>query len=171
MELENFKKRQFSFSKIKDDPSAVKFYTGFPNASSFEAVLDYFEPKVSQMRYWRGSQQAPLDDSTKSKTGKKRKLSIQDEFFLVLLRLKVGLFVHDISDRFDISPGHFSKIFTTWINFLYHELPLLFPFPSQSLVRSYMPEEFKSYYTTRLIIDGTEIFIQVPSSIAISILV
>ena len=76
VELENFKRRQFCFFKIKDDPSAVKFYTGFLNASSFEAVLDYFKPKVSQMRYWRGSQHVPLDDSTKSKTGKKRKLSI-----------------------------------------------------------------------------------------------
>ena len=96
--------------------------------------------------------------------GRKRGLTLMDEFFLVLVRLKVGLFVNDLADRFHISPGYVSKIFTTWINFLYHELPQLFPFPSQSMVRKYMPEQFKQYPTTRVIIDGTEIFIQVPSS-------
>ena len=80
------------------------------------------------------------------------------------MRLKVGLFVNDLADRFQISNGHVSKIFTTWIHFLYHELPLLFLFPSQSLVRKFMPQQFKNYPTTRVVIDGTEIFSQVPSS-------
>ena len=47
---------------------------------------------------------------------------------------------------------------------MYHELPLLFPFPSQAMVRKYMPSQFKEYPTTRIIIDGTEVFIQTPSS-------
>ena len=89
-------------------------------------------------------------------------MSHKQEFFIVLLRLKVGLFVNDIADRFNISPGHVSKCFTTWINFLYHELSLLFPFTSQSMIR---PVEFKDFPTTRIIIDGTDIFCQVPSSL------
>ena len=50
-----------------------------------------------------------------------------------------------------------SKIFTTWICFLHHELPTLFPFPSQDLVRKNMPPKFKPYPNTRVIIDCTEI--------------
>ena len=73
-----------------------------------------------------------------------------------------GLFVDDLSDKFNISSG--LVIFTTWINFLSLELPLLFPFPSQSLIRKQMPKQFKDYPTTRIIIDGTEIFTEVPSS-------
>ena len=166
-ELKNYKAREFTYDKIKDDSSAVKFYTGFPNSASFEAVLRYFEPKIKNMHYWTGSKTLDKDTSLQksSKPGRKRKLSLQQEFFMVLIRLKVGIFIQDIADRFDISPGHFSKIFTTWINFLYHDLPLLFPFPSQSMVRMYMPVEFKDYPTTRIIIDGTEIFTQVPSSL------
>ena len=52
----------------------------------------------------------------------------------MLMRLKLGLFLNDLADRFGISQGHASKIFTTWINFLFHELPPLFPFPSQERI-------------------------------------
>jgi len=95
---------------------------------------------------------------------KKRNTSHFNEFFMVLVRLKVGLFIKDISDRFFVSEGQFSKIFTTWVNFLHFELKLLFPFPSQADVRLNMPLEFYMYPTTRVIIDCTEIFMEVPSS-------
>ena len=62
-------------------------------------------------------------------------------------------------------PSLVLKISTTWINLLYLELPLLFPFPSQSLIRKQMPKEFKNYPTTRIIIDCTELFIEKPSSL------
>ena len=124
------------------------------------------------MHYWQGSKSNLVDvgnlsyqDSDKSKPGPKRKIRFLDEIFLVLLRLKVGLFVNDLSDRFDISPSLVSRIFTTWINFLYFELPLLFPFPSQDLIRKQMPKEFHNYPTTRIVIDCTEIFTEKPSSL------
>lgn len=82
------------------------------------------------------------------------------------MRLKVGLFVRDISERFNLSQGQFSKVFTTWINFLYHELPLIFPFPSKELIASNLPKSFALYPTTRIILDCTEVFIEIPSSMA-----
>ncbi|XP_006815646.1 uncharacterized protein LOC102808338 [Saccoglossus kowalevskii] len=84
---------------------------------------------------------------------------------MVLVKLKVGLFVEDLSDRFAISPSKFSRIFTTWVNFLYHELRLLFPFPTQSQIRENLPPEFRQYPTTGVIIDCTELFVEVPSSL------
>ena len=145
--IEKLKAPQFSLEKIKDDDSAVRFYTGFPNFSSGNKK-DLFS-------------QSQLNSA---KSGPKRKLALIDEFFLVLVRLKVGLFLGDLSDRFCISTGLLSKIFTTWINFLYLKLRLLFPFRSHTLIRKQMPKQFKAYPTTRVIIDGTEIFIEVPSS-------
>ena len=172
-EIENFKNNYFSLNKIKDDDGAIKFYTGFPNYSCLLAFFEYLLPKVQNMHYWRGKSTTERDAgdffyrSTENNTrpGPQRKLSFIDEFFLVLLRLKVGLFVNDLSDRFNISPTLVSRIFTTWINLLYLELPLILPFPSQSLVRKQMPKEFKDYPTTRIIIDCTEIFIEKPSSL------
>ena len=57
-----------------------------------------------------------------------------------------------------------SRIFITWINFLYirfKEINLWLPKP---LVQSFMPHVFKELYpSTRVIIDATEIFIETPS--------
>ena len=61
---------------------------------------------------------------------------------------------------------HFKKYVSkdTWINFLFHELPLLFLNPSKDLLERLLPVESKSYPSTRIILDCTEIFIEVPSS-------
>eukprot|EP00794_Sanderia_malayensis_P002548 gene2548-biopygen2091 len=164
------KKALFSNGKLQNDDSAVKFYTGFPNYSSLLSVFEYLEPKFESISYWRGpkSQQASEQKAEKQdgdkKRGRKRVLPNFEAFILVLMRLKVGLFLNDLGDRFGISASHASRVFTTWINFLYHELPLLFPFPSKELVQKLMPDEFKTYPSTRVIIDCTEIFIEVPSS-------
>ena len=60
--------------------------------------------------------------------------------------------------------SQFSKIFTTWINFLNAKLPLLFLFPSQQKTFDTMPKYFSLYPTTRNIIDCTEVFVEIPSS-------
>lgn len=166
-EVHNFEERRFCIDRFKCDDQAIQFYTGFPNYSALMAYYNYIEPKASKLQYWRSTSPSPSPSyqvSGNKKPGPKRKFSTLDELFMVLVRLKLGLFVFDICDRFLISPGHFSKIFTTWINFLYHDLKQLFPFPSQDLIRKNMPSEFSAYPTTRIIIDCTEIFVQVPSS-------
>ncbi len=49
------------------------------------------------------------------------------------MRLKDGLFIHDLGDRFGISTSLVLCICITWINLFYLELNDLFPFPSQDL--------------------------------------
>ena len=161
--------RQFSMDKIKDDDSAVLFYTGFPNYGALISFYNFVEPKLIKIQYWKGekmlkeSQPYQVDDNRK-KPGPSRKLSYLDEFLLVLMRLKAGLFVQDLADRFGISTSLVSRICITWINLLYVELKDLFPFPAQELVRKNMPQEFAQYATTRIILDCTELFIQRPSA-------
>ncbi|XP_045200154.2 uncharacterized protein LOC123554226 isoform X2 [Mercenaria mercenaria] len=162
-----FEENRFSIEKIRHDNDAMSFYTGFQNYGVFIAVYEYLENKAARLQYWRGQSEQTDNKQYQiqgGKPGKKRKLSLKDEFFMVLIRLKVGLFVKDIADRFEISVSQFSKIFTTWINFLHHELPLLFPFPSQEKIRQNMPDSFKQYPTTRIILDCTEVFVEIPSS-------
>ena len=147
---------------MQNDDEAVKFYTNFPSYESFSAVFEYFQPKPQHNSYWRGIKST---DVSTAKRGPKRKLSHLDEFLFVLMRLKFGLFLGDLADRFGISAGHASKVFTTWTNFLFHELPLLFPYPSKGLVQRLLPDGFQNYPSTRIIIDCTELFIEVPSSL------
>ena len=73
--------RQFSLDKIKDDDSAILFYTGFPNYGS---LFGFFEPKLKKMQYWKGenlfkeSQPYQTEDNRK-KSGPSRKLAYLDE--------------------------------------------------------------------------------------------
>ena len=141
------------------------------------------------MHFWQGTDKCKnatikYQNENVNKPERKRKLSLLDEFFIVLVRLKTGMFLLVLSERFDVSVSltlrekcpntefflvpifpHFSrsvisKTFTRWIKFLYHELPLHFTFPSQKLVRKYLLKRFEKYPATRIIIDGTEIFVE-----------
>lgn len=161
--------RQFSLDKIKDDNSAILFYAGFPSYKALMSFYKYIEPKLEKMQYWKGERlikdsQPYQEDENRKKPGPSRKLSFLDEFLLVLMRLKAGLFVQDLADRFGISISLVSRICITWINLLYFELKDIFPFPTQELVRKNMPEEFAEFASTRIILDCTELFIQRPSA-------
>ena len=70
------------------------------------------------------------------------------------------MFLLDLSEAYDLSVFLILKTFTTWINTLYDELPLYFPFPSQKLARRYLLKSFEKFPTTRMIIDGSEIFVE-----------
>ena len=122
------------------------------------------------MQYWKGEnlveESQPFQvDENKKKPGPSRKLTYLDGFLLVLMRLKAGLFVQDLANRFCVSTSLVSRVCITWIKLLYFELKDMFPFPSQELVRKNMPKEFAHYPTTRIILDCTELFIQRPSAI------
>ena len=87
-----------------------------------------------------------------------------EEFFLVLVRLCLGLFERDLADRFGILVPTVSRTCITWTNFLYWKLKKLPLWPKREMVKSYMPRVFKDLYpTTRVIIDATEGFVETPS--------
>ncbi|XP_035697983.1 uncharacterized protein LOC118430999 [Branchiostoma floridae] len=160
--------KSFSAMTFKEDNSAIRFYTGFPSFDVFMAVYRYLAPKAANLQYRRSgstvSDSKPFQMPGRSRPGPKRKCTLLDEFFLVMVRLRVGLFHKDLAIRFGLSESTVSRIISTWINFLYLELPQMHPFPSQSEVRANMPLQFSKYPTTRIIIDCTEIFIEVPSA-------
>jgi len=167
-ENSQFREKLFSVDKLKNDDSAVRFYTGFPNFDILMDVFSHLLPKLEHITHWRGSDttvstENVSDKSRSSKAGPKSKLSLLEEFVLVLMRQNVWLFLKDHADRFGMLTAQSSKIFTTWINFLYHELPLLFPFPSRVKIDKLMPSECACYPSTRIIIDWTELFIELPS--------
>ena len=160
---------QFSLDKIKHDNSAILFYIGFPSYDALIGFFNYIKQNIPKLQYWKGEnslkESKPYQtDDNKNKPGPSRKLPPLEEFWLVLVRLKAGLFVQDLADRFGISISSVSRICISWINFLHYELKDLFPFPSQELVQKNMPKKFAQYPTTRIILDCTEfeLFIQGP---------
>ena len=93
-----------------------------------------------------------------SNKGRPRSLSPMDEVFLTLVRLRLGLLEDNIAYHFGVSQSTVSRIFTSWINFMYLQLKQI---PPQEFVQAHMPKVFKQLYpTTRVIIDVTELYIQ-----------
>ena len=64
----------------------------------------------------------------------------------------------DLSEGFDAYVSVISETFTTRIIFFCHELLLYFLFPSQKLVRKYLPKGFQKYPTIQIIIYEIEIY-------------
>ena len=53
--VQELKSKNFSLDKVKDDPNVVRFYTGFENYDALIAVFKRFDPKVSRMHFWQGT--------------------------------------------------------------------------------------------------------------------
>ena len=85
---------------------------------------------------------------------------------MVLVRLRCGLLEKDLAYRAGISVSHFSRIFITWIDFLHTRFRAFPIWPSKETVLETMPPCFlETYPSTRVIIDATEIFMEMPSSL------
>lgn len=106
----------------------ISFYTGLPSFGSLKACFDVLGPSVHHLTYWS----KPLASDVKGK-GRPRTLVLLEEFFMVLIRLRLGSFEQDLADCFGVSSlscSTVSRVFATWINILYlklKEIPTLAP--------------------------------------------
>ena len=98
--------------------------------------------------------------------GRKRVLSLFEEFVLVLVRIRRGLDTEVVASLFGITQSHVSKIFISWVNLLYKCFLPLLEYPAADIVFHNMPKSFKKNFpTTRVVIDCSEIFVQTPRSV------
>ena len=174
LEDKNFKlsKREFCFENLSEDSSVV-FYTGFPNSQAFEATFKYLNPGETgeNIRFWRSADHSV--DTTHYTGGQQSKLrkrmNPKQEFFLVICRLRQALPEKHLSFLFGVSQSTVSRIFISWINFMFLRFGSINIWPSRAEVDRLMPEDFKAKYpNTRVIIDCTEIRCQMPSSLLLN---
>ena len=165
-ELEIMAKRNlFSIENLKNNDKLLRFYTGFENFELFGMVLDFLGREAASHLDYRNRERSATDSSTKIKPGPERTLSVENEFFMVLCRLKVGLLEEDLAARFGVSQSLVSVIVNTWIKFMFFRFKELDIFPSREIVQLHKPECFsKKYKSTTIIIDATEIYIEKPNN-------
>ena len=97
--------------------------------------------------------------------GPKRSSTPEQEFFLVLVRLRLGLLEEDLATRCGMPQSQMSRIFITWVDFLHTRFRTYPIWPARGSINTTMPVVFKAMYpSTRVVIDCTEIFIERPSS-------
>ncbi|KAM7430037.1 hypothetical protein ABFA07_019195 [Porites harrisoni] len=94
------------------------------------------------------------------------KLPVEDEYLLVLMKLRMGLSVVDLGERFNIAESTVNNIFLTWINYLYVTLGSIKIWPHRDIILQNAPAEFLEKYPNNIvIIDATELKIEVPSAL------
>jgi len=151
----------------------VRFHTGF---SSFKILLKTFntlKPTASKMHRWSRVQRlrnkGQNDIQKLRKTQKSCKLSLFDQFYLFVTRLRLGTFSEKLALEFNISVSSVSRIFISWTNYLYFVLGTLPIWPTRAKINEHMPECFQKLYPKcRGIIDASEIKVQAPSSMVLN---
>ncbi|CAN7941798.1 unnamed protein product [Ixodes hexagonus] len=153
--VEHLKARQLTLETIPKSPRDCIFYTGLPQFSVFEGLLNFLEPRAARMKFWH------TNGGIRGRTRE----NVANEFFMVLVRLRRGMAGREIARLFGISEGQVSKVFATWINFLQRELRAVTLFPTVSELQHHLPDAFHKFPNTRVVLDGTEVRIQKPSSL------
>ena len=93
-------------------------------------------------------------DFVKGRCGPERKLRLEQELLLTLMKLKLGLFTLDLGFRFHVSTITVSSIFITWVKLMLRELSALIVWPSRQQFKKTLPPCFiKLYPKVRYIID------------------
>ena len=94
---------KFCIENVAKDDQLITFYTGVPCYESLKACYEYLGHGVNDLKYWGSNNQ---DISY----GRKRLLSTFNEYLLVLVRLRLGLFEKDLANRFNISMSTVPRI-------------------------------------------------------------
>ena len=172
--IEALQNQLFSVERFQNNSNAINFYTGFASWDVCMAVFNYLNPgdKGENINYWLSSKPNVSSDvyeedgTIENKRGRSRSLRPIDEFFLVMCRLRQGFPEEHLAHLCHVSISTVSRIFITWINFMYLKLGQINIWPSRKAIDETMPEDFKQKYSsTRVIIDCTEVRCQMPSSL------
>lgn len=177
---ENVGRKRFGIEAVRDSDKDVNFYTGLTSAAVFDRLFEYLSPdgRRSNVVYRATAQRWDSDCAggmqpgeaewrdSESQVGRPGSLSQADELFLMLVRLHLDLKEYDLARRFEISQSTVSRIFLTWINYCYLRLGMLPCWPDRDTIKDTMPAVFREHYPkTTVILDATEIKINMPSSL------
>ena len=92
----------------------------------------------------------------------------EDQLLLTLVKLRLNCKDLDLGDRFGVSDNTVSNIFNTYIHAL-HELLfegiMLDYIPSQVKCKSSMPASFAEFSSARLVMDATEVSMDIPQKL------
>ncbi|XP_025078800.1 uncharacterized protein LOC112554937 isoform X1 [Pomacea canaliculata] len=151
----------FGLERFSQDDGKIEFYTGFSNYNTLKIFYEYIEPYANGMYQSYGKSGDKL--YMRRANGN---MQLIDELFMFLVRLRLGLLLTDLSDRFGISVSSVSTKINAWANFLYTILGSMNIWLSREEINEYMPVDFRATFpNTRVIVDCTELFMQNPSSL------
>ena len=143
-------KPMYSLQNFKSNDKAIHFYTGLESYVKVMFVLSTLGPAAYCLNYIYHNIVT---------------ISVEDQFFITLMKLRRYTTNYELSIMFNISEATVKNIVYTWILFMHRQWQELNIWPSRSLVRYFNPSDFRAKFpTTRVIIDGTECPIKKPKA-------
>lgn len=137
--LKKTKKKMFSYFDVKDDPKLLNFYTGLSSKELFQWILSLIKNENITL--------SP-------------KLVAEEQLFLVLVKLRLGLLHTDIAYRVGLKICDISTIYRQLVVVLAKVLEPLIIWPERDAVQKNIPTVFRKFKNCNCIIDCTEIFIE-----------
>ena len=161
--------KKIDIDEIRENDTLMELHTGLPSRV-FSWVCDEILPAASKMLYWGSTGGKPGDMppdyliSEKEKPGPQRKLSLEEEFLVCLIYLKLNIIEAYLAFLFCVSTSRISQIISTWVPLLSRELKALIFWPKADQLTCY-PKCFKRWDNLVGIIDGFEVFTDRPSHV------
>jgi len=153
------KNKRFDIEKYKHSDKDIEFYTGFSSYKMLMVCYNLIEQSAKHMSYGK-------HERTNVKIGRPRTLSTLQEFVMVLVRLRLGLFERDLAHRFCIAECTVSIIVRTWLRFLKAEFEPLIKLPPRDIIHLHSPKAFKELFPkVVIIVDCTEVEMERPSAL------
>lgn len=143
----------------------MRYYTGFPKYETFLAVFNYLSYYAEDMQYVQQTSRQHNSQKFQQKPGKPRALSLQEEPFATLVRLRLGIPPKDCANRFVIVESTFLNIFNSWVALIAQELGRICIMSSTEKVRNQQASFFSSFENVRIVLDCTEVFSQTPDNL------
>ena len=124
------------------DDEKCRHYTGFPKYAVFFAVFDLLEPGMN-------GENVKLVSVLNAYTGRgrRRRLSGKGQFLLTLIMLWRGFSTWRLEWLFGIDESTGSRIFVSWVNFIYLCLSAIPIWPTREQIDQTMPQTFKDSYS------------------------
>ena len=86
-----------------------------------------------------------------------------------MCRLRRGFKGHHLANLYAVGQCTISRILIFWLNYMYLKFEQICIWPSKTVVIATMPDDFKDKFpNTRVIIDCTEVFCEMPSSLLLN---
>lgn len=137
-----------SIENFIDDHEGMLFYTGLATHTDFLFVLHSLGPAAYHLRYLYNQVQ---------------NLSVENQLFLTLVKLRQNQTNYELSRSFGISKTTVDNIWITWVNFMARQFREINFWPDRDTVNLFSPcDFFQKFPSTRVIIDGTEIPVKKP---------
>lgn len=135
-----------SLSSLDGDDYKTKYFTGFKYFFTLKSIFEFIEPFI--------------------KYRPTNALNKEQMFLLTLMKLRLGHHFKDLAFRFGVSEPVASKTFVNCLEVLYSKFRCLVDWKERKELVKTMPASFRKNFGTKvtMIIDCTEIFIEVPSN-------